>query len=804
MDSDGDLWIGTDGGGMDMFDKKNEKFIHYQNQQNDSNSLVFNRVFKIIEGEPGILWIATFGGGLSKFNKKTKTFTNYKNNPNEKNTLGNDYIIAIEKDSYGNIWLGMYSMGLIKFDPKTEMFTHYSSKQGIPDNTIYAILFDSKSGLWFSHNKGLAVLDTQSVTFTNFTIKDGLQGNEFNGNASFRTDKGEMFFGGINGFNSFFPDSIKSQTYKPPIVIVDFSLYNKPVKVNEEINDKILLEKSILYTKVIELDYSDKIFAFEFAALDYSSLQNNRFRYKMKGLTDEWIDLGTKNYVSFNSIPPGEYVLSVKCSNIDGVWNNQAVSIRIKIKPPWWQTFWFYIILFIIIASLVYAYILWREQKLKNDKKKLEEIIQERTFDIMEQKREITAQNEELIQQQEEITAQRDAIEEKNIELEKLSIVASKVDNSVIIADKNGKIEWANDGFSRLLGISVSDYINKYGENIFKTSTNENIETIVENLQNKKKSVVYNSKTYTYNGREIWIRTTLTPILNDNNQIEKIIAIDSDITDLKNAENEIISKNNELEQKNMLIEGSIKYAKTIQRAILPLIDVIREDFDTFIIYRPKDIVSGDFYWHSKTANYSFIAVVDCTGHGVPGAFMSMIGRQLLKEIVNERNILNPSEILQILNKEVVKALKQNVTDNKDGMDVCLCRIEKTEKENKLVYSGAKRSLYIYRTQIKELEKVKGTRKTIGGHLTYREHEEFLNTELVLEKDDVLYLTTDGYVDQNCKDRSRFGTGRFLYLLQKIGNYQMNEQKQLLNTELNKFMQGEKQRDDITVMGLKVK
>jgi serine phosphatase RsbU (regulator of sigma subunit) len=280
---------------------------------------------------------------------------------------------------------------------------------------------------------------------------------------------------------------------------------------------------------------------------------------------------------------------------------------------------------------------------------------------------------------------------------------------------------------------------------------------------------------------------------------------------IKNQKEKIEDQRDKLEQQNIHIRSSIEYATNIQQAILPDTNLISNHFESFILYRPKDIVSGDFYWfsHFPSANGSpaktFIAAVDCTGHGVPGAFMSMIGNRLLNEIVNERKIFEPNQILETLNKEVHSALRQDQTDNHDGMDLGLCVIEKGQQGKlKLVYSGAKRPLFIIKQENKKnVVTLKGDRKSIGGHGKSKEIIDFSNKEMEVSPGDMLYLSSDGIIDQNGPSRIRFGTKKLLKLLEDIANFPMSEQKEKIEYELDAYMEGEEQRDDITLLGIKL-
>ncbi|KAA3606491.1 MAG: HAMP domain-containing protein [Calditrichaeota bacterium] len=253
------------------------------------------------------------------------------------------------------------------------------------------------------------------------------------------------------------------------------------------------------------------------------------------------------------------------------------------------------------------------------------------------------------------------------------------------------------------------------------------------------------------------------------------------------------------ERENLL--SSIRYAQRIQEAILPLKSKMKESLpEHFIIFKPKDNVSGDFYWLSQIKEKTVIAVVDCTGHGVPGAFMSMIGNTLLNHIVNERLIFDPAEILVNLHKGVRTALKQerNELDTTDGMDVCLCVIDSGEKT--LSFSGAKRPLYLVEND--KFIEIKGDRKSIGG-LQKEVHREFTTHTKLIENDVVLYLTTDGFGDQSNPEGKKFGTKRLKEFINKISIENINTQKELVIEELANHQLEEEQRDDITVLGIKL-
>jgi serine phosphatase RsbU (regulator of sigma subunit) len=298
---------------------------------------------------------------------------------------------------------------------------------------------------------------------------------------------------------------------------------------------------------------------------------------------------------------------------------------------------------------------------------------------------------------------------------------------------------------------------------------------------------------------------------------ETNILISEKNEELHQQNEEITAQKEEIEHQKMVlnsqherIQSGIKYAGTIQNAILPLKSRIEKYFNTFILFKPKDVVSGDFYWYAHLpARYDlsekfFFAVSDCTGHGVPGAFMSMIGTRLLSEIVNERKITSPNEILSELNNGIIKSLQQRKSGNHDGMDVCLCRLEPDLNNNEyiLTFSGAKRPLYIYYSDKKEFERIPGVRKSIGGKET-KNAEMYSNVVRNLKKGDILYLTTDGYADQNNSEREKFGILKFEILLKELSDKDFAIQEIMLEAMLTEHQGTESQRDDITVWVLKI-
>ncbi|PLX00137.1 MAG: hypothetical protein C0594_16025, partial [Marinilabiliales bacterium] len=443
-------------------------------------------------------------------------------------------------------------------------------------------------------------------------------------------------------------------------------------------------------------------------------------------------------------------------------------------------------------------------RRLKAINEKLEKTVIERTAEISQQKEEIQAQAEQLF--------------EINQELEKLSIVASETDNSVIITDPKGNIEWVNEGFTKLYGYSLHEFTTEKGASLQEISSSSEIEEFIDECINTGKSVTYNSLIYCKTGIKKWLHTTLSPVISDEGDLIKLVAIDTDISSLKEAEEEIRQQKEEiqaqsellsdtnkiLEESNKTITDSIVYAQRIQNSILPSIKQIRSDLqDIFVLFKPKDIVSGDFYWHTKIGNKSFIAAIDCTGHGVPGAFMSMIGNSLLNEIVKNRLIYSPKDILLHLNKGVINALDQRKQEEEipdDGMDVSILCIDRDN--NEAILSCAAHNAIVIHNDNPQI--ILGDLFSVGGIFGRRDDISFTNYRFSMDDSLSFYLMSDGFPDQfGGPESKKYTFGKLCEKIVNINHLSLENQGNILLSELNDWKMDHPQIDDILIIGVKL-
>lgn len=937
------LWVGTQERGLFCFNQTTKELIAFNNKNGDPNSLPNDEVADIFRDSKKRLWIAT-RGGLGILNEKTKQFINFKHLTSNPNSLSANNVLSFLEDSRKNIWV-CTSHGLNLYNERKNNFKLFSVSDGLPDNFIYGALEDSKGKLWISTNNGLSVFNIKDSSFKNYSASDGLQSNEFNTHAFHKGKKGLMYFGGINGLNYFYPDSITKKTFSPTILLTSFTVLGK----------KLDLDSFIHVKKRIILNHDESFLSFDFASLDFFHPDKNILACKLEGIDKDWIYFNKKHGISYSNLVPGSYRLFINGTNSDGDWSDRSNPIEIVILPPFYKTNWFYAVCLFTVLMLIRFIYRYRVRKLIKARNELELQVQERTQEVVEQKNELNRsydnikllseigkkitstlelnelgrvvykelnflldaeifsigifnastktieyissiekgndfeippvlideancfssqclkKGKEYIINDVSVWNKNQSIELANIvgndksqalvyipilnsqgttqgvftvqssrknaysnyhinllrnlsvyiniaienarafkvlneartELEKLSLVASRTDNGVVICDEKGNIEWLNDGFSRLYGYNLEEFINTFDRNILKASNSSKISKILKECFETKRTVVYESKANTKDGKDMWVQTTLTPILDLNKNIHKLIAIDTDITELKIAEEQILRQKNEIEAKNKDITDSINYARRIQKATLATKTQLEETFsDNFVFFRPKDIVSGDFYWMSKNENGKvFMAIADCTGHGVPGAILSVIGTALLDEIIIQQKIENPAEALEKMRKEIIRLLNPDGAEEEtnDGIDIVLCAIDFGGADNKIKmeFACAKNPLVLIRNG--ELKEFTPDYFCVGKDQNYE--KPFNLHRIEVEKGDKIYIYSDGYADQFGGEKGKkFKAKNLQELLLSTSNLSMSEQHSVLVDAHERWKGDYAQVDDVCVVG----
>ncbi len=404
-DSNNRVWAGTYNNGLNLLNN-NQQFTHFTHDPNNKNTLSHNRVYAISEDQNGFLWIGTLNG-LNRFDPEEKTFTRFYHQPSNTNSLSGNSIYAISPTPTGDLWIATRNSGITRFDPKSESFqrfeynpannnsishnrvfslyqkgpdelwaatanglnkltistkhvTRYYRQQGLLNNTIYAVTGDEHGLIWFSTNRGLSRYDPINNQFKHFDLEHGLQSNEFNNGAFYKAADGELFFGGINGLNRFYPYEIKDNTMKPDVEITQFYLANKA----QEFQKNSPLSKTINQTQSITLDHTQAVFSFEFTALHFTNPARNNFTYILEGFDKEWTQTNAQyRRATYTNLPAGNYSFKVKAANSDNLWGDISQPIQIKITPAPWKTIWAYLFYAMVLCSTLGAFAFQRYRK---------------------------------------------------------------------------------------------------------------------------------------------------------------------------------------------------------------------------------------------------------------------------------------------------------------------------------------------------------------------------------------------------------------------------------------------------------
>jgi ligand-binding sensor domain-containing protein/serine phosphatase RsbU (regulator of sigma subunit) len=634
-DKTGNIWIATYGSGA--FRINGDIVTQYK----DSSNVKTQNLFTMFLDKKGNVWFGTFDQGVIKYDPHLEStghaFTNY----TKKNGLGDNWIWSICEDKNGMLYFGTNENGVTRYDGTS--FANISTKQGLPSDLVYALVTDDKNRLWVGTDKGVSRISTDKefnvLGYKYYGEQEGLRSTEVQQGGFMFGKDGKLWICTTNGLTRYDPKFDYVNSTPPRVVLNGIRLFYQDVDWKKYTNNIDPVSK---LPSELSLTYKDNHLTFDYQALTNG---NVRYMFKLDGLDAGWSPLTTNTQAVYTNIPPGDnYSFQVKAVNSDGFWSADTVSFSFRITPPFWKTWWFFTLCTIVVMGSVIIFIRRRTAKLEEEKRFLEERVEERTVEL----------------------------------------------------------KGANDQLS----VAFKD-----------------------------------------------------------------------------------------------IKDSINYAQRIQQAILPLSAEIRKELpDHFIYFKPRDVVSGDFYWFNKKNDKVFIAACDCTGHGVPGAFMSIIGNSLLNEISHESTVSDPAEILNLLRDKIILALKQRSgeQETKDGMDMILCCIDKQNK--KLSFAGANNPLYIIRNG--ELIEFKGNKQPIGVYGD--ELKPFTSQEFDLQKGDQIYLFSDGYPDQFGGPRGKkFLYTRFKELLLAVSPRSMEQQYTDLDRAFWDWKKDNDQVDDVLVIGIRV-
>jgi len=348
-DNKGQLWIATFNNGLFVLNIREKTIRNYKYDPEDPNSLSGNYLLRLFRDEGDRIWIASWGGGLCVYDNINQKFERYLHNPEDSTSIADNIVYAIQISRIGAryvLWAGTGAgLSFAVMDAWPDLsFKSITIQDGLPNNTIYSIQNDNNGNLWISTNYGLCKYDPLNSKFHNYFQEDGLQANEFNGGAGFRTSDGLLIFGGINGLNIFPPDSIKATTFSPNIMITNVYVYN----------DIFLTGRPIYEKDKIELNYQQNFFSFEFSALDFAQPQKIQYAYMLEGVDRSWVYSQNRRLANYTDIDPGMYVFKVKSTNSEQIWRDNETRLEISIIPPFWKTWWFRSLVILLFLGLIY------------------------------------------------------------------------------------------------------------------------------------------------------------------------------------------------------------------------------------------------------------------------------------------------------------------------------------------------------------------------------------------------------------------------------------------------------------------
>ncbi|MCF8355975.1 MAG: hypothetical protein K9H48_16095 [Melioribacteraceae bacterium] len=346
-DNQGNVWAATHNG-INILRNDTENVTKIFHNKNETNTILRNHVYALFLDSRNIIWIGT-AAGLSSLSDDRKSYSHYIADPNGDNSIRNNFITDITEDQNANIWISTFGGGISKIDRDNEKILTFDESIGLADNRTSSIVLGNDSSIWVGTKSGLSKLDLNSNYITNFYDVQGLASNEFSGNAAYKSDDGKIYFGNINGFNSFFPEQLLKGDNGSNLILTNFRLFNRDYSFDHCIED----------ISKIELTYEQNFITFEFALLDYTFPKKNRYKYKLEGLDPEWIDSGNKNHADYTNIPPGNYNFRVKAANSGNNWSAKELDISLIIFPPYYQSWWFIslmTLLFFLVLFGIYKY----------------------------------------------------------------------------------------------------------------------------------------------------------------------------------------------------------------------------------------------------------------------------------------------------------------------------------------------------------------------------------------------------------------------------------------------------------------
>lgn len=531
------VWVGTSDG-LYLYDKETIA-AHFTYDPDNALSIRDNEVYVIREDLAGRIWIGTYQG-LNRFNREDSTFLYIRDLiPGIEQEVG---IQCLYPDSNGTLWIGTDNYGLIRFDPdRGKTIRQYTKNDNLQDEVIYGILEDNEQNLWLSTNNGIVKAirqqGTDNLTFIQYSTNNWLKSDRYTIGAYAKDKQGVLYFGGFEGVTYFHPDEVKGNNIAPPVYITDFQLFFDPVPISDD--GSTPLKKHISETQTIHLKHNQNVLRFNFSALNYIEPEKNRYAFKMENLEEQWNYVGNLREAQYMYIPPGEYVFRVKAANNNGVWNETGASVNVIISPPFTQTVWFYL----IVAGGLVIIVVWvmhiRTRRLRAARKRLEKEVMQRTRELRETNRNLEEEIQERKKAQEAL-AKSEARFRQLIET---------MNEGFSVQDREGTINYVNPKLCEMFGMQSKEIIGGHPIDFIDDSSPE----YVERFKRYRDEGMATGQTPSYemnwkrkDGSIFIAMVSPKPIFDEENQYTGSVAVLTDITDLKNAEKLLISRNKDL------------------------------------------------------------------------------------------------------------------------------------------------------------------------------------------------------------------------------------------------------------------
>jgi PAS domain S-box-containing protein len=508
------LWVGGFNSTVYLYNSPHNSFIPLGELIGVDNDTINNiSVNDILFDSDNIMWVSTQDFGLLKVNLENHEYKIYYRDHTNPTGQPAKLICFTHEDSKNRFWVGT-NVGLSLFDKNTETFRTYTVNDGLPDNNVVGLLEDDNGNFWISSNKGLSKVTLQfdgdaypKLLVRNYGISDGLQGNLFNRWAYFKSSSGEMFFGGLNGFNVFHPDSLPDNNFIPPVHLTDFLLFNQKVVPGTEGS---ALKVHINHTDEIVLKHHQNYFTFKFVALNYIMSEKNEYAYMLEGLDKEWVYVQNRTEATYTQLLPGSYVFRVKASNNDGYWNENGTSVKITILPPWWQTWWFRSMVMLLILSLIIY-------------------LSAKTIAYFHH------------------LANQTILNERN----QLQTLIDNMPDQVFIKDNRSRFVVANTRTAKQLGFDDSKHlINKTDYDFYDKTQADAFFSEEKVIMETRELMINQESVRILDGNERFFSSTKCPIINSKGETIGLIGIVCDITNQKITELQIVKQSRELQKMN--------------------------------------------------------------------------------------------------------------------------------------------------------------------------------------------------------------------------------------------------------------